>query len=61
MTEVEVKKLQSDFTFWLKVWRTRRKACIEVCDCVCEGADLKRGDLFEKVGIESDVFDLTSY
>lgn len=46
---------------WQKHWRMRRKACLEVVDVICEGADLKRTELFDKVGLEQDTEDISKY
>ena len=61
VTEEEVESVKIGYNNWQKHWRMRRKACLEVVDMICEGADLKRTELFEKVGLEQDTEDIGKF
>lgn len=54
VTEEEVEEVKSDYTKYQKHWRTRRRACFEITDMICDSVDLNRREFFEKVGLEGD-------
>lgn len=54
VTEEEVNEVKTDYSKYQKHWRTRRRACLEIVDMICDSVDMNRREFFEKVGLEPD-------
>ena len=61
VTEEQVRTSIDAHNKWAKAWRLKRKQCLEVVDTICEGADLKRRELFEKAGLDEDLHEIKNY
>ena len=48
-------KTRQQYNLWVKHWRARRKACIEIVDAISEMAEQKRSVFMETAGLEDDI------
>jgi hypothetical protein len=54
VTEEEVEEVKTDYEKYQKHWRSRRRACLDIVNMICENLDLKSKEFFEQVGLEAD-------
>jgi hypothetical protein len=54
VSEDEVNQVKTDYNKWVKQWRLRRKACLEVIDAICEMTDQRRKQFMENLGLDDD-------
>jgi hypothetical protein len=55
VSEEEVNQVKTDYNKWVKQWRLRRKACLEVIDAICEMTDQRRKQFMENLGLDDDL------